>query len=176
MLATETLLFCIEEYLFTRQRVAPSIGRVYSFSACSPSIADENVKASQLSCSLFDNKGTEIFIVQIAGNPSQRKIFARQQILKILGIGFLVGQVIDGNVSSLASKGNNCRSTNARVAACDEYVEALQSPCSVIAVLTTVRWDCEIGLKNREARRGQCYFMLREAIDGVDQLDSLYEC
>lgn len=141
MLATETLLFCIEEYLFTRQQVTPSIDRAYRSSACSPSIADENVKASQLSCSLFDNKGTEIFIVQIAGNPSERKIFAHQQILKILGIGFLVRQVIDGNVSSLAGKGNDCCSTDARVAACDEYVEALQSPSAVIAVLAAVRWD-----------------------------------
>jgi hypothetical protein len=125
-----------------------------------------------LSSSLFDDKSTETLIVQIARDAGERKLFARQKILEILSIGFLVRQVIDSDVSSLAGKSNDCCSTDARVAACDEYVEALQSPSSVVAVLSTVRRDCEVGLEDREARRGQCYFMLREAIDGVNQLDS----
>lgn len=129
-----------------------------------------------MSSGVFDEKSAEVFIVQIPGNASEGKIFARQQILEILSIGFLVGQVIDGDVSSLSGEGDDCCSTNARVAACDEYVEALQSPSSVVAVLATVGRDCEIGLEDREAGRGQCYFMLCEAIDGVDQLDSLYKC
>ena len=141
-----------------------------------PSIADQDVKTSQLSSSIFDKESTEIFVVQVAGNANEGKVFARQQILEILSIGFLVRQVIDSDVGSFSGKGNDCCSTDARVTACDEYVEALESPISVIAVLATVGRDCEIGLEDREARWGQCYFMLREAIDGVDQLNSLYKC
>ena len=99
-----------------------------------------------MSSSLVDDKGTEIFIVQIARNTGKRKIFASQKILEILSIEFLVRQVIDSNVGSFAGKGNDCCSIDARVATCDKHVETLQSPSSVVAVLTTAEWDCEIGL------------------------------
>ena len=129
-----------------------------------------------MSSSIFNEESTEVFVVQIAGNPSEGKVFACQQILEILSIGFLVRQVIDSDVGSFSGKGNDCCSTDARVTACDEYVEALEPPISGVAVLATVGRDGEIGLEDREARCGQCYFMLREAIDGVDQLNSLYKC
>ena len=174
MSATDTLLVCSEEYL--SEVSAKCLFHFCSFRACSPSISDQDVQASKLSTGLFNNKGTEIFVVEIARNACQRQILARQQILEILSVGFLVRQVVDGDVCSFPGKGNDCCATDARVASGDEYIEALQSPASLVAVLAAVGRDREVGLKDREARRWQCYFIFGKAVDGADQLDSLCHC
>ena len=143
---------------------------------CLPSVSDQNVKATEPSSSLFNDKSTEIFIVQIAWDARESQIFARQQILEVLSIRFLAGPVVDSNVRSFAGECNDCCATDARVAACDEHVETLQSSGSLVAVFAAIRWNSEVGLEDGEAGRGKRYFVLGEAIDGVDELDSLCSC
>lgn len=75
MLATETLLFCSEEYLSARQQGASS--DLTASTIYSPGIANQNVKTTQLSSSLFDDQTTKFFIVQIAGNARERQVFVR---------------------------------------------------------------------------------------------------
>ena len=72
MLATDTLLFCSEECLSSASARCFFDFFLTASGACSPSVADQNVEASQLSSSLFDDKPTKFFIVQIAEDAGER--------------------------------------------------------------------------------------------------------
>lgn len=136
-----------------------------------PCVAYENIDTPETVRSLPDQLGAEGLISEVTWKSLNGDTLALEEPGQVLGIGLLLGMIVDGYLGALASKGNDDGPPDARVTTRHEHLEALETATALVAALATVGRVLEVPLEDREAGRWEGEFEVFEAVDRVDQLD-----
>ena len=128
-------------------------------------IVDQDVQPAQLGHGALDHLLAEALVAQVARNGDGHAALRLDQRHDRVGIGLFVGQIADGDVRTLAGKGDGCCGADAAVAAGDQGALAQQAACAAIAGLAMVGQGVHL-----LGQAGKGLFLRREIGDGKARL------